>query len=406
MANDGETNYTLAASEFAAVQSLLLFQEQFGLGAPAATLDKYGSGLDSLLGAYGQVQNTIIKSWLDAIFAYANDTKTLDPDTNVPVLHMLWHYGAFCNRDVVCEWSYATKPPSANWSSFWEAFVNGREVLYDAVGGDLWGGGDVPRITDAFYQVGPFQVPTSPASWNTSVTTKMKAWGLNPPAQYVNNFVQMWMKECCIVLINNDCHMYAENAAHGTPVHYYQMQILNSWTNVGTVAGQTAQAAVTAEHSCVAGLLDPSSLKPDAYFFMIHALIALAVTTVDNQVLAQTVVKTTTSSPEYPNDSFINQLIYLSLMYLADPLGNYTMTNKQLQVLLANLSALITATDAASTAIKQSLDNHIKILVADSAYPMQDPYSPSTGFNTRVADTLAALDAARQSIKVRLAATA
>ena len=90
MANDPSTDYVLTAAELPAVRSLLLLQEQFGLGAPAATLDAYGQALDRLLGAYGQIQNTVIKKWFDATFTYLNGTTTLAADINVPVLHMLW----------------------------------------------------------------------------------------------------------------------------------------------------------------------------------------------------------------------------------------------------------------------------------------------------------------------------
>ena len=65
---------------------------------------------------------------------------------------------------------------------------------------------------------------------------------------------------------------------------------------------------------------------------------------------------------------------------------------------LNGLEGVIPSADPASTAIKASLVQHGKVLNADAAYPMQDPYSPSVGFSQHVTDTLAALDKARAAL--------
>jgi hypothetical protein len=54
--------------------------------------------------------------------------------------------------------------------------------------------------------------------------------------------------------------------------------------------------------------------------------------------------------------------------------------------------------DPASAALNQSLTNHLKVLIADSSYPMTDPYNPATGFTVRQTDTLAALNRAWASL--------
>ncbi len=146
-------------------------------------------------------------------------------------------------------------------------------------------------------------------------------------------------------------------------------------------------------------LLQQPTLAAGAYFFLLHLLIALPTGATAAQQLAEQIVSAPASSQEYPNDTFINQLVYLSLLYLADPLGQYGWDNAQLQTAVQNLAGVILATDPASTAIKASLAQHGKVLYSDSAYPMQDPYSPNIGFTQRQTDTLFALDKARQTIK-------
>ena len=129
-----------------------------------------------------------------------------------------------------------------------------------------------------------------------------------------------------------------------------------------------------------------------------HLLISLGTSNTKDQQFAQKIVSLATTSIEYPNDIFINQLVYLTLMYLADPLGDYGWNNAQLQALLQDLQSTIMANDPASTAIKTSLGQQAKVLHSASSYPMVDPYCPGISFNVRKTDTLAALDNARSGI--------
>jgi hypothetical protein len=124
-------------------------------------------------------------------------------------------------------------------------------------------------------------------------------------------------------------------------------------------------------------------------------LIALASGGSMTRALAQDIVAEPAASPEYGNGQFLDQLVYASLMALADPTGVYSLDNQQLQSLLADLAGAITAPDATSAAIKASLLQHGKVLFTDASYPMVDPYNPAVGFDDRGSDTRRALDAAR-----------
>ena len=91
--------------------------------------------------------------------------------------------------------------------------------------------------------------------------------------------------------------------------------------------------------------------------------------------------------------------MYLTLIHLADPLGAFGWNNQQLQSALKDLEGAAPGQDPVSVAIRTSLVAHGKVLNTDSAYPMQDPYCPSVGFNQRKTDTLFALDKARAALR-------
>ena len=169
-----------------------------------------------------------------------------------------------------------------------------------------------------------------------------------------------------------------------------------NWTDSQSLVTNLVGTGVWQEQSqAFTGLLKPTSLKSEAYFFLLHLLIALGTSTPSDQQAAEKLVSASASSPEYPNDTFINQLVYLVLMYLNDPMGNFAWTNAQLQAEISLLEALVVNQDPASQAIRTSLAQHQRFLRTDASYPMQDPYAPGVGFTQRVTDTLFALDKAR-----------
>jgi hypothetical protein len=173
-----------------------------------------------------------------------------------------------------------------------------------------------------------------------------------------------------------------------------------NWTDAGTFLQNLRSTTLWQDQrDAMTILLQPATLPADAYYFLVHLLIALPTGNPADQHLAQRLVSASATSPEYPNDTFANQLVYLVLLYLADPLGPYGWPNAQLQAALHDLEGVILASDPASTAIKASLAQHGKVLIADAAYPMQDPYCPSVGFSRRKTDTLFALDKARHALQ-------
>ncbi len=172
-----------------------------------------------------------------------------------------------------------------------------------------------------------------------------------------------------------------------------------NWTDSGNFLTAIYAKALWQEQSqLVTTMIGQRSLSGPEYLLFFYLLIALSTADSTQQQKASTILNTPTSSPEYANDIFINQLVFANLMLWADPLGSFGYNNTQLQALLDQIAQSIVVSSEPAKAIQQSISTHLKILNSDSAYPMQDPYNPSIGFNTRKADTLAALDTALQSM--------
>lgn len=173
-----------------------------------------------------------------------------------------------------------------------------------------------------------------------------------------------------------------------------------NWTDSGTFTANLARAPLWQEQrDDMAGMLRPDALDADDYFFLLYLLLALPCGDARSRQLAQRTAGANASSQEYPNDTFANLLVYLTLMNLADPGGDFAWTNAQLQAHVATLGGLVTGADPASQTLKASLTHHGKVLRSDTSYPMHDPYCPSVGFNRRVTDTLFALDEARAALR-------
>src|SRR5262245_58868019 len=141
------------------------------------------------------------------------------------------------------------------------------------------------------------------------------------------------------------------------------------------------------------------ALTPDSALFLVWLLFFMVTYSgTADQRLAGKILSASTPSPEYPNDIFANQLIYFMLMTLADPKGAFDWPNAKLQSTVQDLIAAIRRDDPASVALKESLGNHLKVLISDWSYPTQDLYNPNIEFTVRQTDTLFALSRAWASL--------
>jgi hypothetical protein len=228
--------------------------------------------------------------------------------------------------------------------------------------------------------------------WKQATDDVMHAWAAAPPPEVIHRasgpVTPTPRQDVPIADLAITEGYDAINAAEG---------VLSKWTDFPAVQTATAPAWAILTKEANALLGDPSALTGDQYFFLLHLLIALACGDADSAGLAHTIASAHVPSKEYAKDFFINQLIYLVLMNLADPLGSAN-THAQLQQFVSDCAGILPASDAGKL-IATALAPQAKILQADTSYPLQDAYAAiDAQFYARKTDTGDALDAARQTI--------
>jgi hypothetical protein len=167
-----------------------------------------------------------------------------------------------------------------------------------------------------------------------------------------------------------------------------------NWTDAAQVQ-VNAKPLWDAQSTALHALITQGSLALNDATLVLFLLIAM-VNSLDagERNLGHQIANLPTTSPEHANDTFADQLVYYTLMALADPLGNFALTH---DALLAQINALIPSVpnqDPGSQLLSKVLTQQARILSVDNSYPMQDPYNPATGFTVRQTDTLAALNRA------------
>lgn len=154
----------------------------------------------------------------------------------------------------------------------------------------------------------------------------------------------------------------------------------------------------TCQLASVNDLLKLANVTAEGYFMLFLLIIGLNSSGVQDQALAKRIVKSPSDSDGYPNEIFINQLVYLSLLHMIDPAGPYKWKNDKIIQIMTVISDLNKLSDETSTAIKTGVDKHLAILRSNVTYPLNDPQY-SAPFNIRVTDTLAALEETRATLK-------
>lgn len=331
--------YTLAAGELTTVQQLLSVQTVIGAGMPPVTppsMAKAIQELSSLCTAYPNLKNSVFRGYVDLLYQALIKVPTVY-NQPFPALYITY-------------WYRNDSPYKVDLENPWQTFCSGDSMF------SAW------------------SRPQYPASWKAQIDGLLTAWAQSPPS----NIIQ---------------------TTGNRAIWGFEDAILSAkWTDMAAITPGTA-ALWAAQSSTANDLLQPASLAADAYFFLLHLLLGLVTGDVSAQALAQRIVSAPTSSVEYPNDTFTNQLIYSSLMYLADPVGSYGWNNQQLQSYVASLEALLVSQSPAAAAIKASLVSHGRVLYSDASYPMVDPYNPAVGFTQRQTDTMYALDQARAILR-------
>ncbi|MGN6673720.1 MAG: hypothetical protein ACTHMA_10485 [Thermomicrobiales bacterium] len=410
------TTETLAAAELPAVRVFLATQNMLGKNAPAFTAPgvlALMAQLDTLANAYPQIKNTTLLGWIDTLYDDLAQVTTVYKQP-FPALYIAYHLATFPfspysesvpqgyypggflsinrvqqtfqtydpngNVITVTEGPGGIRVPALNQTfaiaqhGVYPAFRQTCVLIYHQVvqgGGTYDEPGDVTRAPWG----GP---PAAPPRWNQAVNDLLQTWAMQPPT-------------AVIPLTTFDDYAAVQHAVLAP----------TAWTDVEQVKAGVA-SVWAAQVGEVRVLLQPATLTADTYFFLLHVLVGLLTGDTATATLVEQLVSAVATSQEYPNDTFINQLIYLALMYLGDPLGPYGWNNAQLQTALTDISSVVANVGPAAPLILTSLAQHQKLLYAAASYPLVDPYNPGIGFTQRKTDTLAALDKARASLHAAL----
>jgi hypothetical protein len=440
----------LSNAELPAVRFLLGFCSRFGPAAGPLNADQWRAccgALSSLDAAYAEIENSTFKAFVDQYLKLLMDV----PSQAVPGvslffkhLYVVYAYSVGCKigdnfmqgfRGGVWPDAYSyLHVRSDTWKDMWDLFANGYDWIYEDSRIGTWAAMNTAQYIPIIFEfatvpsVDPITTwrdgftndvlqawasqwsgfsdddkrlvadhaktvvrrPTSPV-WKQATDDIMQAWAAAPPPEVIhrasgpvistpdNTFPNLAITD------GND----AVNAAEG---------VLAKWTDFPAVQAATAPAwGGTLTDEAKALLRDSSALSGDQYFFLLHLLIALACGDADSARLAHTIAYAHAPSKEYDKDFFINQLIYLVLMNLADPLGSAN-THAQLQQFVSDCAGILPASDAGKL-IATALAPQVKILQADTSYPLQDAYAAiDAQFYARKTDTADALDAARKTI--------
>jgi hypothetical protein len=334
---DANATYVLAAGDLDPMRRLLTAQSLIGAGMPPLT---------------GPSMSTFMQAWQSLSSAYPNIQNAVLQGYVDQLYALLTTTPTNYNQPFpalyITYWYRNWHPYRLQHENPWNNFLNRNE----------------------YYE--PWPRDEYPPAWKITINSLITAWGQTPPSNIISQTGDIWAFEDAVLGPN--------------------------WTNMNAVTSGAA-AVWALQVGTVNDLLAAGTLGAGGYFFLLHLLAGLATGDAASRTLAQRIVNATASSTEYPNDVFINQSIYSSLMYLADPVGAYGWNNQQLQACVAALENTVVSSDPVSTAIRNSLATHGKVLYSDASYPMVDPYNPAIGFNQRQTDTLYALDQARAALR-------
>ncbi len=383
----GTAEYALAASELPSIRALLTFQGKYGVSATLTNSDikPYFDSLIKLSSFYPQITNTNFKTWFEQLFSQLMATDTVY-NQKLPALYLAYAFGEYC-KAMEPDWmGEAPDHLSGSWiGGWWQSFLHGEHVLdglnswQEMVNGGTtpaWGAGMTPRT------VALPPRPAAPPSWKDATDTLLSQWGDDQPPTNIISTQEPNFDDVTHII-------------WPPRPSAYQATVLQNWTDFPTVASSTLPV-FQSQSDKLKAMLHPDALAASDYFFLLHLLIAECSRTDSTETQ---LVSASSASSEYPNDTFINQLVYLVLMYLANPDGGFKMINADLQTMVSDLKACISSTNPASAAISTAFDTHLTLLEVDSAYPMDDPNNAAVNFDDRLTDTLSALDSTRIALR-------
>jgi hypothetical protein len=380
---DADPGYTLTATDAAAFTTLLQAQNWVGPSRSPGRdqLLAFYAAVDSFsYDAYRTITNPTLQGWVGLLYPPMINTKTCY-GISAAGMYALYAYAAFVQASFT-QTDY--EPDNTEIVDFWIA--NGGQ---DADFGSQGFPNAVPYGWFGFAGVGMWRPPGQPATFYQALVADVLT--LNAALAQAK-------------AASGTVELFSEYSGHcDSPAAVVQFEHTRfdpaHWTDVSAFLTNIGNSALWQQQlDAVKSLLKPDTLGGGDYFFLLHLLIGLTAGDPPSVELASQIASAPADSTEYPNDTFVNQLVYLTLLYLADPMGSFAWTTTQLEAELTGLAGAISGTDPGSVAVQTSLSRHLRVLQVDTAYPLQDPYCPSIGFPQRQSDTLFALDKARSRL--------
>ena len=350
------TDYNINPEELGALRQLLSFQSQYG-SKKIADIDygAYLNDVEQLARVSEQLKNAIVQTWINSF--YTGITGITDFDK----MFVVFSYWRFCGADPEPNESYE-KHYSQEWTGMWFCFT--RSWRYRDTGDfDNWVGGCYPNIP-------------APAVWKTKNDALRNTWFDNPPADFIDKGIgtlAMNLFERC---------------------RGFEQRLLDGWWKKIGQAVESNKGMWTKQMELFTSMKSPNTTTAytaSDYFFLFHLLIALP-TEGKSSVRLENFIKQSNSSMDYDNETFINHLIFLVMLFLSNPNGAYKYNNGQLMDFLKISQNLIRTSTKLDEALKLGLNENLTRSTVDNHYPYA-----TDNYAERVSSTLGVLNAMKLS---------
>ena len=350
------TDYSIRPEELGALRQLLSFQSRFGT-KKIAEID-YGNYLgivEQLALVSNQLKNPTLQTWIDTL--YTGITAITDFDK----MFVVFCYWRFCGSDPEPNESYE-KHYSQDWTGMWFCFT--RSWRYRDTGDfDNWVGGCYPNIP-------------APAVWKTKNDALRNTWFDNPPPSLIDKGI-------------GSLAMNLYQRCRGV-----EQKLLDAWWKQIGQSVESNKSMWTKQMELFTSMKGPNNTTvytASDYFFLFHLLIALP-TKGDSSARLENFIKQSNSSMDYENETFINHLIFLVMLFLANPNGTYKYNNAQLKDFVKISQDIIHTNTKLDEALKSGLAKNLIRLTTDSHYPYV-----TDNYDERVLSTLGVLNAMKLS---------
>jgi len=370
-------DYQLSPSDLPGMRAWLYFQNMFGSAMPPVNdaVHQFFIEIVSVSDKYALITNPSFQWVISQMFV------TLDGITDNREISLVSQYMDFCNRGSItlpCDDQDHDFGPKDGYplvfTSYWVTFLNGY--------GYRWGRLDEGGMYYETLFPRGISIPIVNDARRNAINTLVDSWRPTPSKAFI------------------DEQLTPGNGTNKQPAAAARKK-LNDWAATNPMLSKVIIAMEANQRTKMKDLIKSNEVyNAEAYFFIFHWLLCFCTGNAGDQKLALDLISSPASSPEYDNDTFINQLIYLSLMHLGNPNGGFRFGNETRQNFLRLLLDLIKTTDDASKIIKASMNTNLDILRSDNAYPMEDMYNPGIDLDTRIAHTVAALEVGRRTIKI------